>query len=106
MAHNLLSTKEFFKHEAELPAGADEAADNKKPYKVAKVPVSALVATQSSLDGDKVKKDAKGSKGNKPQVLKTEHGYEVIDGHHRIAGAVKAGKTNIKVRIYTQGQLH
>lgn len=104
MAHNLLSTREFFKHEAELPAGADEAADSKKPYKVAKVAISSLTATQSSLDGAKVKKDEKGG-GKKPQLLQTDNGYEVIDGHHRIAGAASAGKKSIKARIYTREQL-
>ena len=105
MAHNLLSSAEFFKHESRLPAGVDMVADQKSPSKVEKVKVKDLTATQSSLDGKKVEEYSKGKKGAKPQLLKTEHGYDVIDGHHRIAGAIKAGKKSIKARIYTRDQI-
>ena len=57
-------------------------------------------ATQLHLDPAKVKSIAANgaSDGTDPLVAKYKGRYKVLDGHHRVGGAIERGDTKIRVR--------
>jgi len=57
-------------------------------------------ATQLRLDPAKVRKIAAGpaNDGTDPLVAPYKGRYKVLDGHHRVAGAMERGDTKIRVR--------
>jgi len=59
-----------------------------------------VVATQRYLDPAKVQSIAKKGAydGTDPLVAKHNGRYYVLDGHHRVGGALERGDTKIRVR--------
>ena len=60
-----------------------------------------VVATQNKLDPAKVKQIAAqpaSAISTDPVVSRHNGKYSVLDGHHRVAGAIERGDTKIKVR--------
>jgi ParB-like chromosome segregation protein Spo0J len=59
-----------------------------------------LDATQGKLDQKKVQSIAQrgADDGTDPVVAPFKGRYRVLDGHHRVAGAMERGDTKIKVR--------
>jgi ParB-like chromosome segregation protein Spo0J len=59
-----------------------------------------LVATQGKLDQAKVQSIAQrgADDGTDPVVAPHKGRYYVLDGHHRVAGAMERGDSKIKVR--------
>jgi ParB-like chromosome segregation protein Spo0J len=59
-----------------------------------------VVATQGKLDSAKVQSIAQrgADDGTDPLVAPFRGKYYVLDGHHRVAGAMERGDTKIKVR--------
>lgn len=72
-----------------------------------KLPIQKLnpnlfIATQDTVDGDKIKRIAKNySEIDKiPFVVKFNNQYYLIDGHHRISVALIANKNSLNVHVY------
>lgn len=59
-----------------------------------------IVATQGKLDPAKVQSIAQrgADDGTDPVVAPHRGRYYVLDGHHRVAGAIERGDSKIKVR--------
>jgi ParB-like chromosome segregation protein Spo0J len=59
-----------------------------------------VVATQGKLDQRKVQSIAQrgADDGTDPLVAPHKGKYYVLDGHHRVAGAIERGDTKIKVK--------
>lgn len=59
-----------------------------------------IVATQGRLDSAKVQSIAQrgADDGTDPVVAPHQGKYVLLDGHHRVAGAMERGDTKIKVR--------
>lgn len=59
-----------------------------------------LDATQLKLDPKKVQSIAQkgAADGTDPVVAKHNGRYKVLDGHHRVGGAIERGDTKIRVR--------
>jgi len=72
--------------------------DIKDYYDEEYLDISDLIPTQDYIDSEKLK-DAKSF--DKPiTVYKDEEGYKLVDGHHRCASSVLAGKQEIRAKVY------